>query len=427
MIRSLHEKKTLFGNYKIFKSLDEVPEDGADITLNWIKKITSKDPLDFRKLSPTNFVKILFDLSLYENEKLVQNTFNLLQNSHSRRFKLQEMLTQIQILEDFQKKKVVNSIEQDIKALRELAETTENWYGDTSKESLEQTQECIRIISKLGNYLNEDHFHAEDLAPEDISISRKQFETPDENDQEVNSEFQVILRHLKAYEPIIDILKFEHANVQDGGAPASKIGVLREIFKFLGKFVRNQKKNQLIIMEHKLIYLTIMTTYHECGAEVLIEELFKNNKSLIHQTHKVEKFAYFILNMIADPKKCATNQKPRLLLSLQSLMMYNGQPLKTNQTTILSLLSSRDFKKIFVTPSDQDAMNIIETSLKDYNQKVNEENVSVVELAPCVDYAGAVLDILSYACDGKNAVTESKSQTSWPIAYNYKSPLFQII
>jgi len=425
--RSQGEKKSLFGNYKIFGGNEEnSPIDYVQTTLHWVKNIIEKDPLDIKKLAPTNFVRMLFDLSLYEHENLVKNSFSLLHISHSRRLKLKDMLQQVQILEDQEKKRTVETIEQEIRTLRELAETTENWYGNDDPESQTQTNECIRLIKKLGNYLVGDAHQVKEFIPEsDTEIIttppkiNQEFELHEEDyvedEQNVDPEFQVILKHLKGFEPMIEILEYENARVKDGNN-INKINVLREVFKFLAKFAHHQKPNQTLLMEHFPIYLTIMTNYHDSGVETLIEELFKGNKSLIRQTNKVEKFANYVLSMITDTKKCPENKKPKLLLSLKSLMRHKKQSMKVNQTAILSLLTSKDFKKLFVDPSDREEMNNIKESLRVYNNKIAEvENNGTLELPPNIDYLAALLEILGVTCEGKNAVTESRCQSSWPL------------
>jgi len=335
------------------------------------------------------------------------------------------MLQQVQILEDPEKKRTIQSIEHEILQLRELAETTENWYGNDDPESMVHTKDCIKLIKKLGSYLQGDPNQVKEINPEpdaEIVTSPPKLnhefefnEDEGDDDRNVDPEFQVILRHLKGCEPMIEILKYENARVKEGNS-TSKISVLREVFKFLAKFAHHQKPNQVLLMEYLPIYLTIMATYHDSGVETLIEELFKGNKSLVRQTNKVEKFASFIMSMITDVKKCPENKRPKLLLSLQSLMRHKKQPIKANQTAILSLLTSKDFKKLLVTPAERDEMNDIKEAIRVYNNKVNSsDNTATIEFPANVDYLGAILEILAITCEGKNAVTESRSQTSWPL------------
>jgi len=48
-------------------------------------EIADNDEIDLKTLSRTNFVKILFDLSLYEYQGLVNKSFELLVRTHSQR------------------------------------------------------------------------------------------------------------------------------------------------------------------------------------------------------------------------------------------------------------------------------------------------------------------------------------------------------
>jgi len=422
------DKKSLFGNYKLFKGADDDNDnsDYIETALDWMRDILENDPLDLNKLAPTNFVKILFDLSLYEHENLVNHSFELLYKAHSRRSRLREMLKDVQIMEDQDRKLAIKTIESEVKSLKELAETTENWYGNKDVESLEKTRECIQLLRKLTNYLASDNLLGKVQNPEpDAEVitsppknlpANFQFEEEDVSNEEMNvdPEFQLVLRHLKAIEPMIEILEFEVANTEDEKNEEKK-SVLKEIVRFLAKFVHHQKFNQNLLMEHLPLFMKIMKSYSNCGVETLLEELFKGNKALVKQTHQVEKFTKNIISMI-KALKISDNKSSKLLSSLQVLMKHKKQAIKPNQTVILTLLTSRDNSDIFMSLEDRDDKKHIEKLLQEYNHNISQlEPSGLIEFPGDIDYLSTILEVLGTTCEGKNAVTESRSQNSWPL------------
>jgi len=212
----------------------------------------------------------------------------------------------------------------------------------------------------------------------------------------------------------MEILEFEVANTEDEKNEEKRI-VLKELVKFLAKFVHHQKYNQNLLMEHLPLFMKIMENYSNCGVETLLEELFKGNKSLVKQTNQVEKFTKNIISMI-KLHKTSDHKSSKLLSSLQVLMKHKKQAIKPNQTIILTLLTSKDNDDVFMTFEDKEDQRHIEKLLQEYNRHISQlEANGLIDLPGELDYLSTILEVVAVTCEGKNAVTESRSQTSWTL------------
>lgn len=412
------DKKTLFGKKQ------NATVDYAQNALDWMKNLSERNCIDFNKLAPTNFGRILFDLCLYENDDLVQNSFKILSAAHSQRNRLVEMLENVHILEDTEKKRAVLAIEEDIKALWELAEKTEVWYEKKDPKSVDSAKKTINLIKRLGGYLVNDSLMLKGNPEPDAEIvnAKNQGHEVDEDDlleeQGVDPEFQTILRNLKAHEPLMEILDYESKSNGDK-TNETRIAVLKETCKMLAKFASNSKPNQALLMDHMSAFQIILTRYAASGVDELIEILFKDNRTLVRQIDEVHKFAKSFIRIITKLKP-ENPRSSKLLMSLEPFMKYKNNPIKSNQTAILSLLTLKENSSIFITldpkknTRDELLKDDIFRKLDSYNAAVSN-STGLVELPPELDYLSCLLEIMAVTCDGKNAITESKSQNAWPL------------
>ena len=416
-----------------------------------IHRISKDDSLSISKLAPVDFDKLLFDLLHYEHSGLVRNAFELLHITHSKQFYFKEMLSQARLIEDVEKKEVIKNIEKNINHLRDLSETSETWYGLDPEEGREDNNydRCLRIIQRFQNSLilannniqREEHENEESREQGEegrgISFESNSIhivaldeafgihkpvkdsieEIREEGIKTISYEFQHIFRHLKVHEPLMGLIRFEHTLGDDEKAKKHREELLTEIIKFLKRFIYRQKANQDLLSGDIKLFFRLMKMYPNCGVETLIEELFRNNKTLLKHMDYVEKFARTMIrlleNDIYDPSyRCA-----RLLEALNVLMIYKSQPIKQNQILIMSFFTSKDHESTILSFLGTRKGNALREMLREYDQAHERQPhlSKLIKLEPEIDYVTSLLNVMAWATDGKNAVTESKIQELIPL------------
>lgn len=165
------------------------------------------------------------------------------------------------------------------------------------------------------------------------------------------------------------------------------------------------------------VYLKILKDYPESYAETLIEELFRNNKHLIKQAEQVKTFTKRITKIISELKPSST-KRSKLLLSLYSFMKLNGKVVKNNQTVVLNMITLNQSETVMFLPENHKVRVRIIELLKDFNHELEKAIGGIgaqIILPPEIDYLNSLLRIMAYACEDKNAVTESKAQVSFTL------------
>ena len=417
-----------------------------------IYKISKDDSLNMSKLAPVDFDKLLFDLLHYEHSGLIRSAFELLHITHSKQIYLKETLSQVRIIEDIDKKEVVKTIENNINSLRELSETSETWYGlDPREEQEDNYNKCLEIIQVFqnalivssnvilgegyedegmheregekgdsGNSFDSDSVHIVALdeafgsfKPAKGSVDKMR----DEGVKTISYEFQHIFRYLKAYEPLMEIIRFEHALDDDEKAREPREELLTEIIRFLKRFIYKQKANQDLLSGDIKLFFRMIKRYPNCGAEALIEELFRNNKSLVKQMDYVEKFARYMIRLLEKDIREPSYRNARLLGALNVLMMYKNLPMKQNQILIMSFFTSRNYESTILSILGTRKASALRQMLREYDCAYEKQlnTPTVIELEPEIDYATSLLLVMACSTDGKNAVTESKIQGLIPL------------
>jgi len=209
---------------------------------------------------------------------------------------------------------------------------------------------------------------------------------------------------------LIEIIIYE-TSARHEGDPELKKGVLKEIFTLLTQFVYNDRRNQKLIMPHIQVYLRILKDYPESGAETLIEELFRNNKSLIKQGDQVRTFTKRIIKIISELKPSSL-KRSKLLLSMYSFMKIGNKVWKANQTIVLNMITLYPGENVMFLPENVKVKKQIINLLRGYNEdleKITDGIGAQISLPPEIDYLNSLLKIMAYACEDKNAVTESKA------------------
>ena len=121
--------------------------------LNIIDEICNGKSIDFTN-SPFDPIAIYLDLLQYDNENLINLSYELLILSFSQRKTLLMMLKKLQIIDDHAAIQSYQCIKELYLSIAVCAETTEKWLGnDEDPEAMHETKKWLEVLDNLDNLL----------------------------------------------------------------------------------------------------------------------------------------------------------------------------------------------------------------------------------------------------------------------------------
>lgn len=425
--RSMHQKSLIPFIDPNRIRLSNIVDDAFQRQVIELKKICEQDSLDMSKLAPTSFMKILYNLLRYEHKDLISNAFEILCLSNAKQFRLKNTLDQIRLIESEDKRKGVKDIAEKIRSLEDLAETSETWYISKQTFSFDNKfEKFIQLVKHLGQYLvfqtetakgPGENQEEEEIIGFEEAMDRYEAETDFEIGTiiGINYEYQQMLRHLKAEQPLLELLKYEHSD-NGSGRSESQMRLLSEIIKFLTKFTYREKVIQGLLTEHITLFFKLLKRYPGIGIEGLISELFRNNLKLLQRTKDVEKFVKYITGLFTG-KDMGNYRNSRLIHSMEVLMTYKGKAIKANQVIVMSALTVQQNAQLFFGFLTDSKKKELKAKLQDFDRRIENNTLKggLVELPADLDLIISLIHVIARSADGKNAVTESKAQSLFTI------------
>jgi len=178
-------------------------------------------------------------------------------------------------------------------------------------------------------------------------------------DDEVNDEKnQILLKNLLAH--IVPIIIIRQKGLDNSRDKNSFLKVLEKIYIFLIKFVRNNKANQMLLVD----YLDLFIDDLEYGVHSfeLIAEIFRNSELLL--TYNLVPILKKVIKLIDSlPKE--TQKKTTMLSFLSYFMKYNGNSIRAIQNLICIEVTSG-------TRKNTDHLFVGEVGLKDLHLYILE-------------------------------------------------------
>ena len=420
--------------------------DSINTSISWIDKLSENLENDISQFSITkfskgtakeNFIKLLFDLTLYHYPDLVNLSFEILSISHSKHRNIVEILNNIKIADD---KRSVNSILQintQISNLNKLFEESENWYGETNQLAESKRLHCIEILNKLISYLNPDQGDSfiknttrnEEYEPEielmPLSTSEIDKRSSHKNNNkdsleaflpnnfEPNAESQQILRHVGTYEVLKELLMYELQTSSEGDSSrVMKDEILSEIIIFLVRFIYKNPTNQQLLLEDLPMFIKLFKANQNIGVELLLEQIYKDNRKLLFDDNHLKNLMKLLLDFLAKSQQKG-KKVTRILTIFKSLMKNKIRIIKGNQTLVLNHLSRKEYAALTINCEDQQIVDNYCNLLIQFDAQISSSKDKIVTLHPELDYLESMLLMLAYACEEKNSVTETKCQKAF--------------
>jgi hypothetical protein len=437
----------------------------SSAALDWLNFVLQDPRLDLNTASDRDFVSVMLDLLNYQHTPLVNGCFKLLLKTFSQRQALMSSLREVQLMEGEAEVQMMNSANESLRELSNHSESAEFWLGmnfsgkglgaemQTKDQIVRVTHERVEVLlrqlinlcstttlSKLdSSILNETEPEIELIEPktQDVSEVRRHenpdmslfietskdvydfiFEMFDSNEQyrgaepklftkseNPNTECQRLLRNLKAYEPVLEIVKFRGiANYYD---KARHYMILRYCYVFLAKFCRGNPENQAIIAHE--VDAFIQDVGHNLFALGLVREIYYNNLPL---TKKIPlKLFKSIINAVEDtpfsPKKCS------ILRSCESLIKCSGKYVKNNQIEVMGALARGDrdtLLKVYNRHEDfSDLERTLNALIRSYLGGSGYE-YSDLSVPDDISYLMTLLELMAHCCDEKVTISENLAQ-----------------
>ena len=132
------------------------------------------------------------------------------------------------------------------------------------------------------------------------------------------------------------------------------------MYIFLIKFVRKNKENQLILLEHVDLFLDDME--YGTHALELIAEVFKDNEKLAN--YNIAPIVKKICSL-ADEQSIESPKKATLISFMKYLMIAKGNPIRDNQNLILNELTNSNRKNSIYLFQGQEGLETLELYMEE--------------------------------------------------------------
>ena len=415
------------------------------VTSSYIKQIADDQEQSIASYSPYSLEIILMDLLNYENPDLNKSAFDLLYKEHSKSFALVEILQNAHIIFDSATQANVRAISELGAQVASLAEKIEVWYGEEFEENEEDeessSEKVIKLLDKLSEFLElgsqpkhnnlqiertslQSNRQSGGDSPQDILSGKKDNMAEEHDDDDVsltvNTEYQKIMRLLKVYRGVMNIINYDAKGSFDSKNAHSDTSkkVLEACVNFLIRFVFENKQNQDVIADHAPLMLKILKRDPSLGLEKVISGLFQDNKALLMDVASVQNYLNSILKLV-DNLPDDSKQRPKLLLTLTSLMKYRENILKKNQILVVTSLLNKEYSSILIDIQDPKTVSKILSHLQQYQKKlVNHE--FPMEVSEELDYLASLLLVLKVTGENRNGACESKCKRLFPLKTLYE-------
>ena len=103
--------------------------------------------LDLEVLSWSDYVWINLYLMLYKDEDLIRKAWDLLVRFHSQRQSFFTLIKSVQMLEDEEAIETLAIVDKKLGELREMAQNSEFWLGQSDRESIKTSKKTIDILN----------------------------------------------------------------------------------------------------------------------------------------------------------------------------------------------------------------------------------------------------------------------------------------
>lgn len=330
----------------------EIKKEVDSKVIGWMKRAYGNKSVDMKVKSEKDIICILLDIILYQDSVLVNSAFTLLAKYFSQIKMIIQCVNDVQLLQDEEEVAILKKVNQELTFMKKNAEEMDMWMGKTKVEFLKNSRIfmqkldllidlCVynpkRVIEfddkKKKKNTDDMVLEGDDEKGDDefefLNLSELLQEW-DNEDPKVNDEDEVadeknqrLLKNRNAH--MVPIIIIRQQGLEQAEDKNCYLKVLEKCYIFLIKFVKNNKANQLVLVDYIIKFMDDL----EFGVHAweLICEIFKNSDLLLtYNLAPIIKKAIKIIDVL--PKE--TMKKTIMLSFLSYFQRVNGVSVKEN-------------------------------------------------------------------------------------------------
>ena len=443
---------TLRPSLEMFEKVSPLPKFTFD-------KKTLECKYSLNQLAQRRVEPILLDLVMYDYQPLVSEALELLSQQFNQHDQMLKGLQRVKILTSDHAVTVYKQLHQDVDLLRKCEENTEIWMDLTSASDYAEAEMTCTLLESLTRMMeNTSDSNAKygssivTLDPSDIILENGQ--TEDVVDRNVIlgnvSVFSSAHHNLRAFRPEFgangDLINDETRHLIGSlGACQHVLNLLRGGSHFFKLCHRKNPANDVLYhneqvdqMKQKLairkVFVSCLTFLRVLCTKnpVYQTELAEHSDLLIDFLGDLKEIQELLSVIFVDNVKLCRGvpddllrafisqiltqgYQPRFILFLESVVLVNQEPLKDNQSFVMSLVANPSYSKHILWYFDDVhiGMDKLREKMRVYQEKESGEETIDPEDHE-LEYHVRLLHLLSACCVGSNLYTENKCQSILP-------------
>jgi hypothetical protein len=230
----------------------------------------------------------------------------------------------------------------------------------------------------------------------------------------VNKDNQKLVRNIKLYEPVLTIIKMDFETLSGNEKrPKASSQVLRACYKLLALFCFEDPIAQTILEPYLKMFLKHMKKAANSNIHLVILEYFKNNKKILLNQKLVQKTINLMVTYIDENDDLS--QKVSSLYSLRIFLRLRQKVIKQNQTILINILGNPNFKNLIFPVGNKSKVGELMSIVEKFGEELNNDESGDVRVPQELEYFSVMLQLMALCSEEKNAASESRCQTLFPL------------
>ena len=197
--------------------------------------------------------------------------------------------------------------------------------------------------------------------------------------------------------------------------PKGSSQVLKACYKLLALFCFEDPNAQIILEPYLRMFMKHMKRAANSNIHLVILEYFKNNKRILLNQKLVQKTIQLMVTYIEDNEDLS--QKVSSLYSLRIFLRLRQKVIKQNQTILINILGNPNFKNLIFPVGNRARVDELMEKVISFGEELNHDNSEDVRVPQEIEYFSVLLQLMALCSEEKNAASESRCQTLFPLRY----------
>ena len=361
-------------------------------------------------------VNLMLKQSLYEDQTLKSIALDLLHTLYSETTCLGRRLMEIQVIENQNQVKALESCQDMAKVLFKLTEKKDSWYSVKENDEVGQLKTLLKRLEALLHSESTPTEIEMDILDDGLPavVSENSFLKAYMSGQLENlSPFvQDLVRNSQAIGYICSILS--HAIQKDIKAQnfSKRQSIVYSIYQVLSQLIHSNPLNKAIVLSNvgDLLLQHLQNDSLCTNAIVMINQLIENNPHILHDQFLTNKFLTAICaNMSRETKK--PMRMAYSLYTAQKFAMVDEATIRSNQSLLMTHLISNNMSAVFSYFRQGSLVSNIKRDIAEAPIDIPLEDKKVILVSEQICFCAAFLEIVTLCCFDKNSFAEKIAQS----------------